>query len=151
MNTPDITSAGTATPSATEARAICERFAIKHKVIFDDAGECGFGRECVGFRDGNKWIDHNPCSSGGDYNLISELACPAAYAPAGVNSYHKHECLAVLGRDDEAIIGLARWVQKLEAAGEVKIVEYETGATGVQALFTGLRARAVVVLANGKP
>lgn len=136
--------------SATDARAICERFALKHKLIFDDEGECGFGRECVGFRDGGKWIDHNPCTSGGDYEPIAALACPAAYAPDDVNSYHKHDCLAVLGRGDQAVIGLAKWVLKLEAAGEVKIVEYETGAVGMQALFSGVTARAVIVKANTK-
>lgn len=138
--------------SSADARAICERFAIKHKVIFDDEGECGFGRKCVGFRDGGKWIDHNPCKSDGNYEPIKELACDACYAPSDVNSYHKHNCLAVLGRGlgrgDEAVIGLAKWVMKLEAAGEVKIVEYETGATGIQALLSGVCARAVMVLAN---
>lgn len=134
--------------SAAAARAICERFALKYKLIFDDEGEVGIGRECVGFRDGGKYIDHNPRTSGGDYEPIKELACPAAYAPDDVNSYHKHDCLAVLGRGDEAVIGLAKWVLKLEAAGEVQIVEYETGAVGMQALFSGITARAVTVLAN---
>lgn len=68
--------------SAADARAICERFAVDHKVIFDDEGEVGFGRECVGFRDGGKYIDHNPCTSGGDYEPIKELACDACHAPA---------------------------------------------------------------------
>ncbi len=136
--------------SVADARAICERFALKHKVIFDDEGECGFGRKCVGFRDGHKWIDHNPYKSNGDYEPIKDLACDACYAPSGVHSYHKHDCLAVLGRGDEAVIGLAKWVIKLEAAGEVKIVQYETGATGMQALFSGVTARAVIVKANVK-
>ncbi|MDR1282421.1 MAG: hypothetical protein LBK99_16605 [Opitutaceae bacterium] len=130
--------------SAAEARAICERFALKHKVIFDDKGECGFGRKCVGFCDGGNWIAHNPYRHS-DYEPIPGLACADCYAPAGVNSYHKHDCLAVLGHGDEAIIGLARWVQKMEAAGEVHIVKYRTGATGMQALIAGTHARAVIV------
>lgn len=65
-----------------------------------------------------------------------------------MNSYHKRDSLAVLGRGDEAVIGLAKWVLKLEAAGEVKIVQYETGAVGMQALFSGVTARAVTVVAN---
>lgn len=132
--------------SVADARPICESFALKHKVIFDEEGECGFGRECVGFRDGTKWIDHNPYTYDDSYTQIKELACEDCYAPEGVRSYHKHNCLAVLGRGDEAIIGLAKWVLKMESAGEVKIVEYETGATGMQALFSGIYSRAVIVI-----
>ena len=129
-----------------EAKSICEQFALKHKVIFDEEGECGFGRECVGFRDGC-WISHNPYESGGDYNPIEGFKCPEAHPPEGVNAYHKHDCLAVLGRGDEAVIQLATWVQHMEAQGEVTIEEYETGATGFQAALTGLTGRAVKIAA----
>ena len=130
--------------NAEEAKNICQQFALKHKVIFDDTGECGFGRECVGFNIGNQWLDHNPTRAP-DYDPIPELACPDAYAPDDVNSYHKHECLAVLGRGDEAVIGLAKWVQKMESAGTVSVVEYETGATGMQAMFSGVRSRSIKI------
>lgn len=132
-------------PTPEQARKICQDFALKHKVIFQDEGECGFGRECVGFNSGDKWIDHNPRNSGGDYEPIKELACDAAYPPEGVAAYHKHDCLAVLGRGDEAIIGLAKWVLTMEAAGTVEIREFKTGATGIQALLSGLFGRAVFV------
>jgi len=134
------------TLTAAEARAICERFALQHKVIFDDEGSCGFDRDCVGFRDGDRWVDHNPYDQGSPtYAQIAKLACKAAYPPDDVDAYHKHDCLAVLGRGDDAIIGLAKWVLKLEAAGTVEIVTYTTGATGLQAMFSGLTAKAVVV------
>jgi len=131
--------------SADEARTICQNFALKHKVIFQDEGACGFGRECVGFNSGDKWIDHNPYSHGDSFEQIKEFACDAAEPPAGVNAYHKHNCLAVLGRGDEAVIQLAKWVQSMEAAGDVKIVEYKTGATGIQAMFSGVFARTVMI------
>lgn len=131
-----------------QAREICGRFALKHRVIFDDQGECGFGRECVGFRD-KGWIGHNPYTMSGDYDRIESLACEDAYPPDDVNAYHKHDCLAVLGRGDEAVIGLAKWVLKLEAAGTVEIVTYETGATGMQAMISGIQHRAVIVRKGG--
>ena len=127
-----------------EAREICQAFANKHKVIFDDEGECGFGRECVGFNYGGAWVDHNPFSMP-NFDPIPEYACAAAEPPDGVNAYHKHDCLAVLGRGDEAIIQLAKWVQHMEAAGEVEIVEYETGAVGVQAVFMGVFSKTVMI------
>lgn len=135
--------------TAEQAREICGRFALKHRVIFDDRGECGFGRECVGFSSGDKWIDHNPCTMGGNYDRIESLACKDTHPPEDVDAYHKHHCLAVLGRGDGAIIGLAKWVLKMEAAGEVEVVSYETGATGFQALVSGVHARAVVVRKKG--
>ena len=139
------------TMKVEDARKICQDFANRHKVIFDDEGECGFGRECVGFREDGGWIDHNPCSSSGDYEKIAGFDCPDAYAPDDVNSYHKHDCLAVLGRGDEAVIGLARWVQKMEAAGEVKLSRYATGATGLQAMLTGVTRLAVTIKPRQEP
>lgn len=130
-----------------EAREICQNFANKHKVIFEDKGECGFGRECVGFTTGNQWVDFNPHSSG-DYEPIKGLQNDKFYAPDGVNAYHKHNCLAVLGREDESIIGLAQWVKHLESLGEIEIVTYETGATGIQAMFSGCVGRAVKLKAG---
>lgn len=71
-------------------------------------GECGFGRECVGIRVGSNWVDY-------DYD---DLACPES-AP---DSYHKHPCIAVLGRDDEAVEQLYDWCKRFEAAGFTEIV-----------------------------
>jgi hypothetical protein len=134
---------------AIEARKICENFAIEHKVIFDDEGECGFGRPCVGFRDGS-WIAHNPDKMkpsewGHDYHPIDDLKCDACLPPEGVDAYHKHDCLAVLGRGDDAITQLAEWVVYMQSQGRVEIVSYETGATGLQAMLSGVVGRAVMV------
>jgi len=130
--------------NAIEAREICQVFANKHKVIFEDEGECGFGRECVGFNYGGAWVDHNPYHRE-TYDPIPEFACPDAEAPEGVDFYHKHDCLAVLGRGDKAIIQLAQWVRHMEAQGEVEIVEYETGAVGVQAIISGVVSKTVMI------
>lgn len=52
--------------------------------------------------------------------------------------------MAVLGKGDEAIIGLARWVEKINSAGNVRVVEYATGATGIQAILSGIRGYAIL-------
>ncbi len=126
------------------AKKICQDFANRHKIIFNDEGECGLGRDCVGFGTGDNWISFNPTQSGGNYEPIKGLQCEAAYAPDGVDAYHKFNCLAVLGRGPKAIKQLALWVQSIEAAGNVEIVTYETGATGIQALVSGLTGKALL-------
>lgn len=119
-----------------EARKTCERFAIKHNVQFNDRGECGIGRACVGFSSGGSWVDHNPRNRD-DRKPIEKFAFEAAKPPPGVSAYHKFDCLAVLGHGEESVIQLARWVQHMEAAGNVEIMRYPTGATGLQAIICG--------------
>ena len=129
---------------ATEARQICQEFANKHKVIFEDEGKCGFGRECVGFKTEN-WINHNPMHAE-TYEPIAGTECGKAHPPEKTpDAYHKHDCLAVLGRGDDAIIQLAEWVVNMNASGDVEIVDFDTGAKGVQALFSGLTGKTVVI------
>ena len=124
---------------------ICKSFAEKHNLILELEGECGFGRECVGFIGKNdNWVDHNPMNMV-THEPIAELVCEAVEPPEDVDAYHKHDCLAVLGRGDDAVGDLAKWVTKMESAGTVSIVEYSTGATGVQAVFTGSIGYTVVV------
>ena len=127
-----------------KARKICEDFATKHKVIFEDEGECGFGRECVGFlAQGGCYVAFNPTDDS-TYEIIEDFECDNAEAPDEVDSYHKHNCMAVIGRDDEAIIGLAKWVEKLESFGNVRVVKYPTGAKGMQAMISGSFGYAVM-------
>jgi hypothetical protein len=127
------------------AKKICEKFALEHKIIFDEEGECGFGRKCVGFNSGDSWIDHNPINNK-TYKPIKKFACVNAMPPEGVNCYHKHNCLAVLGRGEEAVIQLATWVKSMQKAGRVTIVKYpKNPSSALQALFTGIVGRTVVI------
>lgn len=129
------------TVSTDEARANCQRFANAHKLVFEDRGEVGFGRPCVGFTKGNGYVEYNPLSRADDYRRIPEFADDRLYAPDGVEAYHKHDCLAVLVRDedyDAAIRQLDQWVRHLESLGTVEVVSYETGATGFQAVISGV-------------
>jgi len=120
-----------------QANKVCNDFAIKHKVIFEDVGEVGIGRECVGFTKGNGYIDYNPFS-GDEYKPIEKYAMgEKMYAPVGVESYHKHDCLCVLGRGNEAIIGLALWVEDLNKLNNIRVEEYAKGHTGMQAMLSG--------------
>lgn len=107
---------------------LCQRFANDHKLIFETEGECGFGRPCVGFmgRDGH-WVAHNPFKAPA-YEPIAAASCEAARPGEGVdNAYHKHDCMAILGLGDLAVRSLAAWVRQLEKAGNVVVVDFETG------------------------
>ncbi len=139
-----------------EAKKICQDFANKHKLIFDDSGECGFGRDCVGLSTGKGWLDFNPhkhLPPPGFYEEISELKNDKLYPPDDVpDAYHKHDCLCVLVLDsdhrDDAIIQLATWIRHIEAQGPIHIVEYPTGYTpadGMAALIHGLISLALYV------
>ena len=127
-------------------RATCERFAIAHRVIFEDEGEVGFGRSCVGFvtRAGG-YVSYNPRNAK-EYELIEELVCPEAEPPEDApDAYHKHDCMAILGRGASAIGQLAAWVRSLERAGKVAVVQFETEAEGLQLLTSGFYGYAVIV------
>lgn len=76
-------------------------FAQENKCYLTTEGECGFGRPCVGVLHGEIYPDYDP---------EDERLC----APEGVEAYHKHNCIAVLGRGEQAIDGLYRWLLKLK-------------------------------------
>jgi hypothetical protein len=65
------------------------------------AGEVGFGRECVGILKGDTYID---------YAHETGIWTPE-------DAYHKHDCVAVLGRGDEALAQLCQWVKWLDENG----------------------------------
>jgi hypothetical protein len=122
-----------------------QAFANKHKVVLEDKGECGFGRPCVGFTYGGNYIDYNPMSMGSDYKQIWPYDSRLS-TPAGVDAYHKHDCVAVLVTDDNyeaALDQLLKWVEHLESHGVLEVVQYETGADGIQALVSGVFGRAI--------
>lgn len=132
------------------ARERIEAFCLKHKLIFEERGEVGFGRECVGLlskRGG--YLDYNPFSLAEPFASIDGLQDHRLRAPLTVkDAYHKHECFAILveGEDyGEAIRQLAIWVEYLESLGELEIVSYETGATGMQVMMSGLVGYALKV------
>ena len=48
-----------------ECKANIQEFANRFKLIFEDKGECGFGRECVGLTSVTNYVDYNP-----SYNFV---------------------------------------------------------------------------------
>lgn len=82
-------------------------------------GECGFGRECVGVISpkGDCYPDYLWYDD--DYNEISGNY--PVWTPE--RAYHKHECVAVLGRDEESISQLYEWLKWFDKNG----FEYKSG------------------------
>lgn len=90
---------------------------------------------------GTNYVDYNPtCEPSYDY--VEEFYDERFYGIAPEKSYHKHNCLAVLGRDEDSIRQLSDWVDKLNELGVV-VEKYKTGATGIQALISGIENYAV--------
>lgn len=132
-------------------------FAEKHDIAFRAEGEIGFGRPCTGFIYEGNYIAYNPIDlSDPEYGYVFGESDDRLYSPKETpNSYHKSMNLAVLvqGSDDggtsnnddwaAAHLELHFWIKHLEAQGEVEIVDYSTGATGMQAVFSGVTAKAV--------
>jgi hypothetical protein len=138
-----------------EGRDRLERFALKHKLAIELEGEVGFGRECVGLTHGNNYIGYHPWVYKQNGTLHPDLVehpdpkimdprlkPPKGYAP---DAYHKHTCVCVLGRSPDAIAQLVAWADYYEELG-VEAVDYETGATGLQAMMTGVLGKAFAVL-----
>ncbi len=126
-------------------------FAIRHKVILQENGTCGFGRPCVGFELSDCYIDFNPndCEDKIPKNkktregYIKEFYCEDFFAPKGVEAYHKHDCLAVLfyeesGRE-EALRQLLQWIENIESKHKVEIVKVENKFNNIiESMLKGL-------------
>lgn len=70
----------------------------------------------------------------GFYNEIFDKIKPP-------NAYHKHDCVVVLGRGDEAIRELSDWVDDLRKLNVV-VDTYSTGAEGLQAIISRTTGKA---------
>ncbi len=106
-----------------EARAKIQAFANEHKLVFEDRGTCGFGRPCVGLRHGDSYVDYNPYDEKDYSEQLPEFFDERLSPPREVaDSYHKHDCMAVLARGDEpnydaAIKQLLAWIEHYEKIG----------------------------------
>lgn len=123
-------------------------FATAHGLTLQQKGEVGFGRACVGLiSPGSGYVDYNPRRMAGNFDELWPRD-ERLYAPAGVESYHKHDCFAVLCDDNEesyaaALDQLLAWVRHLKSQGDVYVERYSTGATGIQALMSGVTGYAI--------
>jgi hypothetical protein len=87
-------------------------WAAKSGLQLELAGECGFGRECVGvLADGSypdyEWYDDDTYERADNNGNV--------WTPP--NAYHKHPCVAVLGRGEAAEAELFDWLQWFDANG----------------------------------
>lgn len=99
-----------------EKLAWLEKWCSAHELTLDLEGECGFGRECVGVSDGmGGWVDYDTF----DWDTMQRLPEQEGLAPGedAPDAYHKHDCLAVLGRGEGAEAQLYAWVHRLAEAG----------------------------------
>jgi glycyl-tRNA synthetase beta subunit len=124
-----------------EHKANIQEFANRFKLIFEDDGEVGFGRKCVGLTNGSNYVDYNPTQYP-NYDYVEEFYDERLFDIVPENAYHKHNCLAVLGNEETSIIQLSEWIDKLKELGAV-VEKYKTGATGIQALITGTENYAI--------
>ena len=122
-------------------RAYLQDWAARQKCVFEDEGEVGFGRECVGIVGGSCFVDLCPKVvddvAGAPFRWTTTL--PEAEPPEGVeDAYDKHPCLAVLGRGPGAIHQLYLWVKSIEANGLRVVREGRHPDNAVDAIFHGL-------------
>lgn len=108
-------------------------WAMRHKVALTLEGECGFGRECVGILTGDQypayhWYDRE------SYDQLDDNG--EVWIPE--DAYHKHECVAVLGRGEKAEAQLYEWLKWFDEHGF-------TVETGLQEVDPKLGALAYVM------
>ena len=102
------------TETATRAEQIVylTEWASRYGATLQINGQVGFGRPCVGVLKGGHYVD------------TADVKGREAYQPGGdwwepEDSYHKHDCLAVLNHDDDtaALRQLYEWVKWLDGHG----------------------------------
>jgi len=85
---------------------------VKHKAMLVLEGECGFGRECVGILIDGKYPDYEWYEDWDRMDNNGEVWMPK-------DAYHKHPCVAVLGRGEEAESQLYDWLKWFDDNGFV--------------------------------
>jgi len=131
------------TKTLEDFRANIQEFADKFNLHYNEEGECGFGRECVGLSKNNNYVEYNPTSSQ-NYENIPEFYDERLLDIVPEDAYHKHDCLAVLGRGENAIRQLSEWVDKLKELN-CTVESFDTGNTGIQAILSGTIRYAVKI------
>jgi len=124
-------------PTIDEMIAQIRDYAGKNRTYLELKGEVGFSRECVGLLHGTQYPSYSWESIPGDYMSKWESTEEATPPPEVTDAYHKHDCLAVLGRGDSAIRQLWYWVKKLEANGVVVVVEERQPTHLIDAIIHG--------------
>lgn len=125
-----------ATPEADVSRetqiVYITEWAARYKCSLQLNGQVGFGRDCVGVLKGGTYID---------YEDHTEIWTPE-------DSYHKHDCLAVLNHDDaDAALGqLYEWVKWLDGHGYGVEEVYRQPTSDIDLAFHGISTPRLVQL-----
>lgn len=93
-------------------------FAARNRATLDLEGECGIGRECVGLSANGSYASYAWFDD--DYERIDNNG--EVWRPK--HAYHKHDCVAVLGRGVEAEEELYEWLRWFDDNGFI----LETGS-----------------------
>jgi hypothetical protein len=124
-------------------------YAADNRCYFEPEGEVGFGRECVGVLAEGKYPDYEW------HDADFERADPNGdvWVPPDVDAYHKHECIAVLGRGPRAIEQLHAWVVKLRESGAVIERRARQPENVVDLVIHGIESASLVVpgVRSGSP
>lgn len=129
--------------TATRAEQIIyiTEWAARFGATLQVAGEVGFGRPCVGVLKGSCYID------------TADIKATEAYQPGGdwwepEDSYHKHDCLAVLRYDDNdaALTQLYEWVKWLDSHSYGIEEVYRQPSSSIDLAFHGISLPKLVKL-----
>jgi len=80
-------------------------WAAKNSLQLELKGECGFGRVCVGVLTDGKYADYHWHDT--SYERLDNNG--EVWTPP--DAYHKHDCVAVLGRGEPAEAQLYDWLK----------------------------------------
>lgn len=97
-------------------------WAAQHHAQLELQGTCGFGRECVGILVEQKYPDYEWY----DANLERIDGNGEVWTPE--DAYHKHPCVAVLGRGENVEAQLYEWLRWFDANG----FTIETGDNAIE-------------------
>ena len=97
-------------------------WAYREKCVFEEEGEVGFGRECVGMVRDSSYVDLGPHEKQellvGRPPYWVTVPIEESKPPEGVtDAYQKHDCLCVIGGGDGAVHQLYLWCWALERRG----------------------------------
>ena len=105
-------------------------WAAKNGAVLQMAGTVGIGRDCVGIEVGDTYVDTADVKWGGD------LFAGDWWEPE--DSYHKHDCLSVLGHGDEPLRQLYDWVKWIDEHGyKVEVIPRQP-TSQIDLLFHGV-------------
>ena len=126
----------TDTVSRAEQIVYITEWAARYGATLQIAGQVGFGRDCTGVLKDGHYIDTQDAKN------------ETAYWWEPEDSYHKHDCLSVLGHGDEPLAQLYQWVKWLDGHGYGIEDTYRQPTSNIDLAFHGISLPKIVRLAD---